>query len=389
MIHCVACPTIKRYKTHKCFVNVIKVFKAKKVQYSSNLQSDQFKSIEMKDVLSILTIFVVATSVFAYNPASKAIAEVVEHFDADRFDLILYRTARDDLANEIAKTMKTPATITKFIENTKYFLINESSIMFFDDWKSFQMFHKKAWLANDFPRDFRLYVYVADFHDDSGWPNAKSILSRIFLHAYFFLDRVNQKHIDLVTFTIFQQPDCRKINPIPVNRFSKSTRKWESQTFEIEKFDNFNGCEIVVHMHEPSEPILIDIHKFLSASLDFKTKWVIFKPYEGKYVTERVPVDWSLAARTLRVSLGNSSSRQKLAMTHYTHVQDQMFIVSRSAEYTMAEKALLPLDSEVWYWLIGFMAVGMIVIVVVNFMKNQVKIFVFGLNFRAPLLNLM
>jgi hypothetical protein len=94
--------------------------------------------------LSFLAIFLLAISVDASNPASKAITEIVEHFDVDHFDLILYRTARDDLANEIAKTMKTPTTITKFVRNKKYFPINESSIMFFDDWKSFLTFHKRA-----------------------------------------------------------------------------------------------------------------------------------------------------------------------------------------------------------------------------------------------------
>jgi hypothetical protein len=129
--------------------------------------------------------------------------------------------------------------------------------------------------------------------------------------------------------------------------------------------------------------------KFRVIGLFLKKLLVIFKPYEGNYVTEKVSVDWSLAARTLRVSLVNSSRSQKLAMTHYTHVDDQMFIVSRSVPYTMAKKAMLPLDAEVWHWLIGCVAVGTIVIVVVSFMKKTVKYFVFGLNVRAPLLNLM
>jgi hypothetical protein len=66
-----------------------------------------------------------------------------------------------------------------------------------------------------------------------------------------------------------------------------------------------------------------------------------------------------------------------------------VFLVSRYAPYSYLEKALMPFDSEIWYWLIGFMVVGLLVIIVVSFMSNTVQNFVFGLNVRAPMLNLV
>jgi hypothetical protein len=55
----------------------------------------------------------------------------------------------------------------------------------------------------------------------------------------------------------------------------------------------------------------------------------------------------------------------------------------------MLDKALLPFDPEVWWWLIGFLTVAVVAIIVLSFMKKKVKNFVFGSNVRAPLLNLV
>jgi hypothetical protein len=82
-------------------------------------------------------------------------------------------------------------------------------------------------------------------------------------------------------------------------------------------------------------------------------------------------------------------SRRIFTPSYSFLVIDYVLLVSRSAPYSFFEKALLPFDSEVWYWLIGFVAVGLLVIVVVSFMSQTVQNFVFGLNVRAPMLNLV
>jgi hypothetical protein len=70
-------------------------------------------------------------------------------------------------------------------------------------------------------------------------------------------------------------------------------------------------------------------------------------------------------------------------------VTDYVFLVSRSAPYSFFEKALMPFDAAVWYWLIVFVAFGLMVIVVVSFMSQKVRNFVFGSNVRAAMLNLV
>jgi hypothetical protein len=68
---------------------------------------------------------------------------------------------------------------------------------------------------------------------------------------------------------------------------------------------------------------------------------------------------------------------------------DYVFFASRSAPYSFYEKALMPFESVIWYWLIVFVAVGLLVIVAVSFMSQKFQNFVFGINVTAPMLNLV
>jgi hypothetical protein len=89
------------------------------------------------------------------------------------------------------------------------------------------------------------------------------------------------------------------------------------------------------------------------------------------------------------VKFGDGESYEMFVPSFSFLVTDYVFLVSRSAPYSFFEKALLPFDSEVWYWLIGFLAVGLLVIVAVSFMSQKIRNFVFGLGIRAPMLNLV
>jgi hypothetical protein len=78
-----------------------------------------------------------------------------------------------------------------------------------------------------------------------------------------------------------------------------------------------------------------------------------------------------------------------IAPAYYINTFDHVFLVTKPAPYTYFEKALLPFDDEVWFWLIGYLTVGVIVIVVVSFASRTVQRFVFGLRVKAPMLNLV
>jgi hypothetical protein len=204
------------------------------------------------------------------------------------------------------------------------------------------------------------------------------------------LDYEGEDYIELKTLVAFQQPDCRKFKKQTVNRFSKVSKKWESRNFEIKKFRYFNGCELVVSRHEPFEYYVEETHQFMESLLNFSSKWVIFDDFKQNFTTEVSNDDFLLMSQQLRMTAKDSSnSDDKYTMTHHITVSDQIIIVSRSVPYTMFEKALMPLDDDVWFWLLGVVCVGVVVIVVLSFVRRSIRHFVIGMNVRAPLLNLL
>jgi hypothetical protein len=207
---------------------------------------------------------------------------------------------------------------------------------------------------------------------------------------YFLLDNKTKNTIELTTQVYFQQPNCRQFQNRTINWFSKVSKKWESRDFEIKKFRNFNGCELVVFRFEPTEYYIKNTHNFIESHLNFSSKYVIFNYFKDNFTTEVLDHDIHLVSERMRMSVKqNRKSDDKFTMTRHVAMSDKIIIVSRFLPYTMAEKALMPLDDEVWYWLIGFMGIGVGVIVVVSFMKKTVKDFVFGLQVKVPLLNLV
>jgi hypothetical protein len=180
---------------------------------------------------------------------------------------------------------------------------------------------------------------------------------------------------------MFNPPNCREEQRVKINRFSKMSQKWESQ-----KFKHLNGCELVVFRIELSR--YVEVYNVIAPTLNITTNWTfdygdeIGKRGEGKF-------DLFFVAVPMRMAQQFSYMEIRFVPSRCITFSDQTLIVSRSAPFTIAEKALMPLDADVWYWLIGFVGFGVGVIIVMNFARIPIRNFVIGRNVGAPLLNLM
>jgi hypothetical protein len=326
--------------------------------------------------------------------AATAISEIIESFQVEHsmnFDFIVYKSSLDDLAKEIAKAVKKTTKIIEIANLSTPMPIYQSAILFFYNEKNFREFYEKAHLANEFSTHYYFVVYIANFRieDFKFFMNVEKI-QELFLFLYFLCDSDDGNHFELVTFTLFNQPKCRQEQKVVINRFSKDSKKWESQKFAIEKFRNFNGCDLVVHRPETSK--YLDVYNFIAPTLNITTIWTF---QFGEDIVSDIPrsqvvkFDLNYIPIPSRLISQFSIMEIRFAATHCITFSDQTMIVSRSAPYTMAEKALMPLDNEVWYWLIGFVVFGVVVIIVVSFMRRSVKDLVIGLGVKTPLLNLM
>lgn len=52
---------------------------------------------------------------------------------------------------------------------------------------------------------------------------------------------------------MFQQPNCQQWAATEVNRFCLKKRAWEVRDFFIQKFNNFNGCELIALVFHPNK----------------------------------------------------------------------------------------------------------------------------------------
>jgi hypothetical protein len=333
---------------------------------------------------------------FSDQKTATAIIEIAENIFYERsitFDIITYRNSLGKLMNKVAKSLQKGTAIVNIDDSSGPLAINQSAILFFDTVKLFREFYNEAFLANEYPKDLYFLVYIGSLiREKSYFPKPIYALNphKLFRFIYVLLDYKGEDYIELETLVTFQQPDCREFQNQTVNRFSRVSKKWESRQFEIKKFRNLNGCELVVLRHEPYEQYTEDTHKFMEQVLNFSSKWVIYDNLKQEHTTEVLGEDFALMSQQMRMSPKDSKGgNEQYTMTHHIAVSDQIIIVSRSVPYTMFEKAVLPLDDDVWYWLLGFVGVGVVVIVVLSFMKRSIRHFVIGASVSAPLLNLL
>jgi hypothetical protein len=322
--------------------------------------------------------------------AAAAITEIANKLSEKEisFDFIVYRCELDHLVDKIAKSVDKPVNVIK-VRNSKEFRVCQSAIVFVDH-EELEVFHSHIVLGNDFPQDFHFFIYMATFKGELKQIKSKEFIDSTRLHrfCYYLLD--HKDSIELVTYTTFQQPKCREVNQVTINRFSKVTKKWETDKFTIEKFRNFNGCELVVLKATYEDDIYVQLHEIFQRSFNFSAKYVI-SDNSQKFVNKEVPNDFAIIFFPKRVIVikENRVVKFKLAFTHHAIIANTMLIVSRFLPYSMLDKALMPFDPEVWCWLIGFLAFGVVFIIVVTFMREKVKKFVFGSRVRAPLLNMV
>jgi hypothetical protein len=321
------------------------------------------------------------------SSAATAIAEIVKSFPQSmNFDFIVYKSSLDDLANKIAKSVKRTTNVTKIndLKSPEALIpIYQSAILFFSEEFLFREFYEIARLGNVFPKDFYFLVFIPNFKKN----NFELLMDekkpqKLFLFLYFLCDSDDGNHFELVTFTMFNQPNCRKEQRVEINRFSKVFRKWESRKFSMEKFRNLNGCELIVR--RPKLAKFLEVYEFFESTLNITTKWDILG-IPNDFTT----FDLELYPIPTRLLGSRTDLDTKTFPLHCITFSDQTLIVSRFAPYSMAEKALLPLDDDVWYWLIGFVGFGVGVIVVLSLMRRPIRHFMIGSNVRAPLLNLL
>lgn len=350
---------------------------------------------------------------------ASAISQIVEKVfsqEYNDFDIIIQGNASfklKEIVDEMGKSIKFPHhQRTVYEDKLKATFINRSSILLYTSTKDYVNNVYKKFLLTQYQKNVFFLIYIEDQRELENnifrLPGTKR-----FFHDYFL--ELTNSSILLTTYEIFHQPDCRKPKRIEVNRFLKSTLKWESEKFKMEKFKNINQCQLGIDTIYPQNLALsidfnekeppnfrgyaIKLNDIISEKLNYTFKFNPTKKVlnsDSKYLhfdyhkyNNSYP-DLSLEVSSFRKLQHENLYGTAFTITNHFTAVDEIVLISRSKPYSMLEKVFLPFEVEVWIWLIGSLAVFIIITtVVLLFTPTKVKKFVFGSKVYQPVLNIL
>lgn len=187
-----------------------------------------------------------------------------------------------------------------------------------------------------------------------------------------------------------------------MNRFSSATKRWERSEFFLEKFSNFNGCELTIVVPYPYNSladVVFDsngtlmkvsgegnrIFEVIGENVNFAIRFNPFNTASREFYNRSFGEDLKLYAFPMRFL----STLDNVCMSPPFRTYDDLILISRSKPYTQFEKLFLPFEIEAWTWMIVTLSATVATIFVLRFAPKYVQNFVFGTRVQTPVMNLL
>lgn len=185
-------------------------------------------------------------------------------------------------------------------------------------------------------------------------------------------------------------------------------KQWSKQEFFPDKFEQFNGCEIVVEPCFPTEPAIgldtstrfgnnmsygslwgyaIDFNIELAYYLNFSTRFNAFYRVLGRSVDASLISEFIIFCHSQRQMYAIQDT--SLWATGYFTTSDTLIITSRFRPYTQFEKFIMPYEAEVWHWLFASLVITVVVVFGLKLTPIKIQRFVIGSRVKSPMLNFM
>lgn len=209
---------------------------------------------------------------------------------------------------------------------------------------------------------------------------------------YFVVDE--DKFIKLLTFVWYSEVMCNVPQLTEVNRFSKLSRNWETETFSIEKFDNFRGCKIASGIFKTFPRFDYKSHDYTSTHfLKLHTKILhelsTHLNFNLTFITSDDPDDVDISIRTRLYNFILTDRIHVYFLTRPYLFESSQVAVPVGHEFTGYEKLLLPFEHSVWCWILVTFAVAFGTIFILRFTSVKVKNFIIGRSVATPTLNVV
>lgn len=200
-----------------------------------------------------------------------------------------------------------------------------------------------------------------------------------------------EAEIVLKVISMYTPQQCNKAQLIEINKFSKTTLKWATNTFFTPDIIDFHCCQISFGSREnestinailkenalPSfDSITVLISDSLSKNLNYKVKFMQYIPWihnediDVKLVVSQIGASFSL-------------------YTPPIHDNYFVILIPPGELYTSLEKLILPFDDITWMlFLLVFVVAYFVVACITISRKTQLYNLIVGENVQAPSLNI-
>lgn len=148
----------------------------------------------------------------------------------------------EERSGSFAFTAAIPHIVATFESDSKYFQLDSSAIVLLDSIASLIAFNGRLILPPTLPTTTRIFIYVRN-RNFSLLPKIRLTFVN-YQSEYFVIEE--EKTIGLHTFVWFTPEICLWTQLVEVNRFDKSTGRWQHGTSKIDKTANLHGCRINV-----------------------------------------------------------------------------------------------------------------------------------------------
>lgn len=179
---------------------------------------------------------------------SKAFANITDALVTSS-TLVSVITVGSDLKSVTSAVLKQSFTVgePQYVRNFTTFEedvgLNNSAIVLVESMSQLIEFNENVNLTNNYSTPFQFFVYChgATLEEISRLEENKET-ENIFQFEYFIIDQ--EDYIQLMTFVWHTKTECHRPQLFEVNRFAKTSLKWEKDDFKLNKFENFHRCTL-------------------------------------------------------------------------------------------------------------------------------------------------
>lgn len=337
------------------------------------------------------------------NSLTIPIVEVIEkYFEAKSilFDLVIYgddqKWCRYIITELYQRENVASASKTIAMNKSDMKGIDESAIIFFKTEESFAEFNLNVNLKRKFAKDSKLLM-VFGSHEA---PKIELKTWNLGLNYPTILTSCRDQKSSFCLFAAetTTKEFCRKYQTTELNRFSKRSLTWKTQSF-FRGMESFHGCDLFVGVYHVFPYIYFEkfengtshyngihvkITEVLARKLNFTIQYGFYSVTRKQFSDPHFVPDFSPSTtgyQGFRPENDEILGFQFLPSTYG-------FIIPYGEPYTPFEKLFLPFDVDTWIWFLIFMFGGVVAICILKFVPDSNRKFIIGRDVRAPMVNL-